>query len=236
VDLKGFLGVLDGGTTELGAPDLLRKIVDGIAKLRHHADRGVSLLPPEVEVHIQVAEGSLHVIEKFVQDPTFDKEVEAALKNKLVDVPEHSLPVRRYMVEPGKKTRVQVAEARPKKYSLRIEGGDRDGTVIAIPGEMRDLLMGRGPWHGDDQQVANDVQVAETDRRVSRRAARMHRAGAMFELEALDQAEAMVLVKPDGQRLRPALSATGKVQVRPGDAIEFLEGARPVVTVRLEEE
>ena len=114
MDLKGLLSVLDGGSLELGAPDLLRKIVDGIAKLRHHADRGVAVLPAEVEVHIQVHDGSVHVIEKFVQDPTFDREVESALKNKLVDVPEHSLPVRRYIVEPGKKTRVEVVEARPK--------------------------------------------------------------------------------------------------------------------------
>jgi hypothetical protein len=236
LDFKGWLSALDGGSFELGAPDLTRKIVDGIARLRHHAGRGVAVLPPEVEVHVQVADGSVHVIEKFVQDPLFDREVEAALRNKLVDVPEHSLPIRRYIVEPGKRTRVVVVESRPKRYSLRIEGGDRDGTVIAIPGDQRDVLLGRGPWHGDDEQVANDIQVAEADRRISRRAARMHRTGGLFELEALDQAEAIAVVKPDGHRQRPALSATGKVQVRPGDVIEFLEGARPVLTVRLEEE
>ena len=55
MSLKSLLGgVMDG---ELGHPDLLRKVVDGIAKLKRHADRGVEVLPPEVEVHIAVGEG-----------------------------------------------------------------------------------------------------------------------------------------------------------------------------------
>ena len=40
-----------------------------------------------------------------------------------------------------------------------------------------------------------------------------------FELEALDQSEALVVCRPDGQRLRPALSASGRVPVQPGDVI-----------------
>ena len=67
VSLKSLLGgVMDG---ELGHPDLLRRVVDGIAKLKRHADRGVEVLPPEVEVHITVGEGSVQVIERFVHDP-----------------------------------------------------------------------------------------------------------------------------------------------------------------------
>jgi len=43
VSLKSILGgVMDG---ELGHPDLLRRVVDGIAKLKRHADRGVEVLP-----------------------------------------------------------------------------------------------------------------------------------------------------------------------------------------------
>jgi hypothetical protein len=44
-----------------------------------------------------------------------------------------------------------------------------------------------------------------------------------------------VVVKPDGSRLRPALSASGRVQVRPGDAIEFTDGSKTVLTLHLEE-
>jgi hypothetical protein len=220
---------------ELGHPDLLRRVVDGIAKLKRHADRGVEVLPPEVEVHITVGEGSVQVIERFVSEPEFDREVEAALRNRLVRAREDRMPVRRYFVEAGKKTKVVVKETPPRTYHLRIEGGDHDGATVALPGEKRVFLVGRGPWHGDDQQVANDVVVAETERAISRRAARLHRASGHFEIESLDQSEALAVSRPDGQRLRPALSASGRVPVHPGDGIEFTDGAKTVLTVRLEE-
>jgi len=169
VSLKSLLGgVMDG---ELGHPDLLRRVVDGIAKLKRHADRGVEVLPPEVEVHITVGEGSVQVIERFVNDPAFDREVEAALRNKLVRAREDRMPVRRYFVKAGKRTQVTAKESPPKAYQLKIEGGDRAGNAIPMQGDKRVFLVGRGPWHGDDQQVANDVIVSETEKAVSRRAA-----------------------------------------------------------------
>ncbi|HUG53673.1 MAG TPA: FHA domain-containing protein [Vicinamibacteria bacterium] len=231
--LKSLLGgVMDG---ELGHPDLLRRVVDGISKLKRHADRGVEVLPPEVEVHITVGEGSVQVIERFVTDPAFDREVEAALRNRLVRAREDRMPVRRYYVKAGKRTQVSVKETPPRSYQLCIEGGDRSGTAVPLPGEKRVFLVGRGPWHGDEQQVANDVVVSESEKAISRRAARVHRAGGTFELESLDQSEALVVSRPDGQRLRPALAASGRVPVQPGDVIEFTDGAKTVLTVRLEE-
>jgi len=233
VSLKSLLGgVIDG---ELGHPDLLRRVVDGIAKLKRHADRGVEVLPPEVEVHITVGEGSVQVIERFVNEPSFDREVEAALRNKLVRAREDRMPVRRYFVQAGKKTQVSVKESAPKTYQLKIEGGDRAGSTVPMQSEKRVFLVGRGPWHGDDQQVANDLIVSETEKAISRRAARLHRVSGTFEIEALDQSEALVVARPDGQRLRPALSASGRVPVHPGDVIEFTDGAKTVLTVKLEE-
>jgi hypothetical protein len=220
---------------ELGHPDLLRKVVDGIAKLKRHADRGVEVLPPEVEVYVTVGEGSVQVIERFVNEPSFDREVEAGLRNKLVRAREDRMPVRRYFVKAGKKTQVTVKESPPKTYQLKVEGGDRNGNLIPMPGDKRVFLVGRGPWHGDDQHVANDVVVAEGEKSISRRAARLHRVSGNFELEALDQGEALVVSHADGQRLRPALSASGRVPVHPGDVIEFTDGAKTVLTVRLEE-
>jgi hypothetical protein len=220
---------------ELGHPDLLRRVVDGIAKLRRHADRGVEVLPPEVEVHITVGEGSVQVIERFVADPSFDREVEAGLRNKLVRAREDRMPVRRYFVKAGKRTQVSIKETPPKNYQLRIEGGDRSGNAVPMPGDKRVFLVGRGAWHGDDQQIANDVMVSESEKAISRRAARLHRVSGSFEIEALDQSEALIVARPDGQRLRPALSASGRVPVQPGDVIEFTDGAKTVLTVRLEE-
>lgn len=233
MSLKSLLGgVMDG---ELGHPDLLRRVVDSISKLKRHADRGVEVLPPEVEVHVTVGEGSVQVIERFLNDPAFDREVEAALRNKLVRAREDRMPVRRYFVKAGKRTQVTARESAPRTYRLKIEGGDRDGSELPLPGDKRVFLVGRGPWHGDDQQVANDVIVSETEKAISRRAARLHRVSGTFEIEALDQSEALIVTRPDGQRLRPALSASGRVPVQPGDVVEFTDGAKTVLSVRLEE-
>ena len=143
MSLKSLLGgVMDG---ELGHPDLLRRVVDGIAKLKRHADRGVEVLPPEVEVHITVGEGSVQVIQRFVDEPTFDREVEAALRNKLVRAREDRMPVRRYFVKAGKKTQITVKESPPKAYQLKIEGGDRAGNAIPMQGDKRVFLSAAGP-------------------------------------------------------------------------------------------
>ena len=145
------------------------------------------------------------------------------------------MPVRHYTVEGGPKSTVEVTEVAPRPHHVRVKGGDRDGTTIPMPSEKRVFLVGRGQWHGD-QQVANDVIVAEAEKAVSRRAARLHRTGGSgFELEALDQAEALIVVRPDGQRLRPALAASGRVPVDAGDVIEFTDGKTAVLTIHLEE-
>lgn len=219
---------------ELGQPDLLRRVTEGIVALARHADRGLPVLPPEVEVRIKV-EGGVQVIERFVQDPAFDREVEARVLNELVRLRPDGLPVRRYIVEPGEKNAVEVREAPRRRFRLLIQGGDRDGAAITLPATRRQYLLGRSDWHGDEMQVANDVVLCETERAVSRRAARLHRSAAGLELESLDQREAVVVEKADGERLRPALTASGRVAIVPGDRVEFTDGKRPVITVLIEE-
>jgi hypothetical protein len=225
-------GVLEG---ELGQPDLLRRVTDGITALARHAGKGLPVLPPEVEVHIKVGKGSVQVIEQFVQDPAFDREVEARVLNELVRLRPEGLPVRRYVVEPGERTSVEVREAPRRRYRLRIQGGDRDGTTLTLPPTRRHYLLGRGDWHGDERQVANDVVLCESEKAVSRRAARLHRSNAGLELESLDQQQALVVQRADGERLRPALAASGRVPLSPGDRIEFTDGRKTVLTVMYEE-
>jgi hypothetical protein len=220
---------------ELGQPDLVRRVTEGIVALARHADRGLPVLPPEVEVRVRVAEGGLQVLERFVQDPAFDREVEARVLNELVRLRPDGLPIRRYVVEAGEKTSIEVREAPLRRFRLRIQGGDRDGATVTLPATRRQYLLGRGDWHGDEMQVANDVMLCEADRAVSRRAARLHRSAAGLELESLDQREAVIVQKPDGERLRPALTASGRVPVGAGDLVEFTDGKRPVLTVLIEE-
>ena len=220
---------------ELGQPDLLRRVTEGIVALARHADRGLPVLPPEVEVRIKIGEGGTQTIERFVQDPAFDREVEARVLNELVRLRPDGLPVRRYIVETGEKNSVEVKEAPLRRFRLRIQGGDRDGATVTLPASRREYLLGRGDWHGEEMQVANDVVLSESERAVSRRAARLHRSAAGLELESLDQREALVVEKADGERLRPALTASGRVPLAYGDRIEFTDGRRPVVSFVLEE-
>ena len=107
---KIFGGLLEGASGELGQPDLLRKVSEGITRLARHADRGLPILPREVEVHIKVGHGSLQTIEQFVEDPAFDKEVEARLLNELARLRPENLPLRRYFVEAAERTGVEVRE------------------------------------------------------------------------------------------------------------------------------
>jgi FHA domain-containing protein len=227
-----FGGITEG---ELGQPDLLRRVTDGIAALARHAGKGTPVLPPEVEVHIKVGKGGVQVIEQFVQDPAFDREVEARVLNELVKLRPEGLPVRRYVVEPGERTSVEVKESPRRRYQLRIQGGDRDGTTITLPPNRRVYLLGRGDWHGEEQQVANDVVLSQADKAISRRAARLHRSTSGLELESLDQQQALVVERPNGEKLRPALASSGRVPLSSGDRIEFTDGSQPIVTVHFEE-
>jgi hypothetical protein len=227
-----FGGITEG---ELGQPDLLRRVTEGITALARHAGKGTPVLPPEVEVRIQVGKGSVQVIEQFVQDPAFDREVEARVLNELVKLRPEGLPVRRYVVEPGERTSIEVKESPRRRYQLRIQGGDRDGVTITLPPNRRHYLLGRGDWHGEEQQVANDVVLSQADKAISRRAARLHRSTAGLELESLDQQQALIVERPTGEKLRPALAASGRVPLSSGDRIEFTDGNQPILTVHFEE-
>lgn len=237
MELKKLFGeLLEGVGGELGQPDLVRKVTEGIVKLARHADRGLPVLPREVEVRIKVGHGSVQVVERFVEDPAFDKEVEARLLNELVRLRPEGLPLRRYHVEAADRTAVEVSEAPLRKYRLRIEGGDRDGATVTLPQGRRDFLLGRGEWHGEQADIVNDVVLSESEKALSRRAARLHRSSHGLELESLDQQEALVVIRPDGERVRPVLAANGRVVVGPGDVIEFTDGKKPIICLRLEEE
>jgi hypothetical protein len=211
-------------------------VTAGIVALARHADRGLPVLPAEVEVRIKVGDGGVQTIERFVLDPAFDREVEARVLNELVRLRPDGLPVRRYVVEAGERNAVEVKEAPLRRFRLRIEGGDRDGAAVALSPTRRQYLLGRGDWHGEEMQVANDVVLSESERAVSRRAARLHRSSYGLELESLDQQEALVVVRPDGERVRPVLAANGRVIVGPGDVVEFTDGKKAVICVRIEEE
>jgi hypothetical protein len=96
---------------------------------------------------------------------------------------------------------------------------------------MRELRFGRGPWHGVDRQIPNDLVLCEKTEFVSRRAGRLLHDGAHLEVESLDQGDHLHVRRATGETVRPARTASGRVALREDDVIELVGG--PGEAVRL---
>jgi hypothetical protein len=220
-----------GGSDELGWDDLVGRVVDGVAGLARYGARGQIAFPEDVTVRITVGEGSVAVVQQFVDRPELDREVGAALANRC-DVPVDDLPIREYVVSPADRTTVTVAEGAPRAWQLEVDGGDLAGRVLVWPGGAAELAFGRGAWHGGDQHVRNDLIVCEHTEFVSRRAGRLFRVGHHLEVAALDQGDLLLVRRPGGDVVRPARTARGRAVVRAGDAIELTDGRGGVVRLK----
>lgn len=228
----GLLGWLRGGSDEVGWDDLVRRVVDAIAETGRYGARGRIAFPAGVEVHISIAGGGAAVARGFVEDAAFDREVGAQLANRC-DCAAADLPLREYEVEEGPRTRVSITEAAVRPWTIRIEGGDRDGVELALDGAQEEIRFGRGEWHGADRHVRNDLVVAVEAEFVSRRAGRLWRVGNRLEVEALDQGDDLQVRRADGSSVRPARTASGRVPLTGEDAVELGEGRPEGRAVRL---
>jgi hypothetical protein len=230
-----FRKLLSGGADELGRDDLLRRVVDGCFALKTFGARGAEVFPRSVLVRVQVASGAVELIRNLVEEPAFDREIEARLLNRMVDAQKRALPLRRYVVESGERDQVRVEEdGHGALVCLRIEGGDLDGRLLELLSARQEFRLGRGAWHGGDQRIPNDLVVTDSLVFVSRAAAVLRRAGTLFELESRDQRECLAVVRPTGERIRPALSASGRCLVQPGDCIELNDGRGVAIRLFLE--
>jgi hypothetical protein len=223
--------ILGGGSGELGWDDLIRRVVDAIVPLKRFGARGEVMFPMDVTIRITVGQGSVDVVQGFVDKPELDREVGAALANRC-DVAVDQLPLREYLVSPADRTTVTVAEGAPKAWQVTVEGGDLGGKTLALPAGWAEAAFGRGEWHGSDRSARNDLIVCDKTEFVSRRAGRLYRAGHQLEVASLDQADELVVRRASGEAIRPARTARGRVAMKPGDAIE-LTGTRPGEVVRL---
>lgn len=220
--------LLRGGAGELGWDDLIRRVVDEIARLKRYGARGELVFPMEVVVRITVGEGSTSSVQELVDRPELDREVGAALANKC-DVAIDQLPRREYVVSAADRTTVTVVEGAPQAWQLAVDGGDRAGATLRLPQGWSEAAFGRGEWHGGDKHVRNDLVVCEHTEFVSRRAGRLYRAGHLLEVAALDQGDQLIVKRANGEAVRPARTARGRVVVRPGDAIELSDGRTGMV-------
>lgn len=213
--------LLRGGGDELGWDDLIRRIADAIAPLKVYGPKGESTFPDEVVVRITVAQGSLAVIQGFIDKPELDREVGAALANRC-DVAPQALPLREYVVSAADRTSIVASEGAPRAWKLSIAGGDLDGQALALPASWSELAFGRG-------SAQNDLVVCEKTEFVSRRAGRLYRAGNQLEVSSLDQGDELVVRRASGETIRPARTARGRAVVKPDDAIELGDGRGNIV-------
>lgn len=236
--IQRFLGG-DLGETErdrLDQPVLRRRIVEGVLALRQRGRRGVDELPPAVMIHIRVAGASLEVVRRLIDEPEFDQDVESDLLNRLIDGGK-SLPVRHYELVRGETNAIEIVptdEDRPFLW-LTVRGGDLDGARLPFSPQRRLWHLGRGTWHLSDT-VINDLVVSREDRFVSRRAARLHRAGSGLEVEAIDQEGCLVVIRRGGRRIRPTHVPSGRVRVGEGDVIELNDGAGEAIQLEIRRE
>jgi len=227
---------LRGGDDELGRDDLLREVEEGILSLRRFGRRGKDVFPPGVTVRVRCAEAGLLTVRGFVEDPSFERDLEARLHNRLAspDV----LPARRYRVEAGPRNEVVVEEdATALQGTFVVEGGDRAGDRHPVELTRKEWRLGRGRWHQerpDDQRLPNDIVLTESLPFVSRAAALVRRTGAFLEVEARQQGEFLVVVRRDGTQLRPALTAAGRVPLGVGDRLLFHDGKSGEIALRLD--
>lgn len=237
------MGILDtikrglaGGDDELSRDDLLRATEEGILGLKRHGSRGREVFPAGVRVRIRANEGSLATLRAFVADPTFERDLEARLANRLVGAAD--LPARRYVVELGDDAGITVAEDDQMLAGVfAVEGGDNDGHRYPVDLQRREWRLGRGRWHQerqDDQRLPNDIVLTESLAWISRAAALFRRSGALIEVESRQQGEFLIVVRRDGTQVRPSMTASGRTAIRPGDRIEFHDGHSGRVTLRFD--
>jgi hypothetical protein len=208
---------------EVSRDSLVREVARGILDLRRRGTRGVEEFPVAVKVQLGALPGELAVVRAWTEDPAFDREIDARLLNELAQPGE--LPARRYDFSPaGAGVPLVVEERHAIAAVLVVVGGDRDGSRYPIAHGRREWRAGRGAWHGDTR-LPNDIVLAEEARWLSRAAAVLHRAGAMFEVEARDQGEHLVVLSRDAAPRRPAMTAAGRAPAAVGDRIVFHDGS-----------
>ena len=226
-------GLLRGGADELGWDDLIRRVVDELARMKRFGARGELVFPMEVVVRITVGEGSVATVQELVDRPELDREVGAALSNRC-DVTIARLPHREYQVSAADRTTVSASEGSPRAWRIAVDGGDRAGTRLELPAGWTEAAFGRGEWHGADQHARNDLIVCEHTEFVSRRAGRLYRAGHVVEVASLDQGDQLIVKRSTGETVRPARTARGRAAIRPGDMVELTDGRSGVVRLLVE--
>lgn len=211
------------GNTPLDRDTLLDRITQGILKLKRHGARGKEEFPLGVVVTIQVADGSLDTLARFVREEKFEQDLNNKLSNQLVNPGD--FPTRRYQLIKVEGVNNILVEEDPNAVVavLKILDGDCANQTFSLDANQKEWRIGRGKVHSDaaGRPILNDIILTESDKMVSRAAAILRRNGSSLELVARDQGEYLNVVRANNTVVRPARTASSCVPVRPGDRLEF---------------
>lgn len=215
--MRWLTSLLRGGADELGWDDLLKRAAEALADSATFGARGERVWPEAVEIELGVPPDQQATASRFAADPRFDRELAMAVANRC-DVAAAELPQREYTVVARERAAVRVRAKEAPAWELLIEGGDLTGRALAVP-------AGAGPWVLGRGDGACELAVCERTAFVSRRAGELRRQGTTLAISALDQGDLLLVRKPDGQLVRPARTASGRVELREGAIIELVSSS-----------
>lgn len=218
--------------------ELNRRLVEEVAGLRSFGREGREQLPGTLEITIHVASGSVATVGQFVEDPEFTAQLRANLLNRLSRLPRHALPEIELCAAGAALDRIEIVEkavCAPARLRLLASAGESSGWPAIdyeLPSGQQQFTVGRGPWHGRDDRLHNDVQLPPEARFVSRRAAQLTRKGRFLEVVTRDQGKHLT-VEWNDERIRPDRVAAAAVLVGIGGRIH-LDGVVPSDRLALE--
>lgn len=229
--LRWLRSLFSGASSELGAHDLRRHIIDAIKALVERDSAGNEVLPGAILLTITAPTERLELVQRFVREPSFDADITAALLNELYGINSQGLPAWSFHFVVGELAVVAAPTQSAPIGWLAVIDGDRRGVVASVLPLKRPFTLGRTHNHGDGA-VKNDLVVSDDARFVSRRAAALHRTGSQLWLESRDQGDALWLERSTGERLRPTHTVERRVHLMPGDTLVFSDGRDARVSVR----
>jgi hypothetical protein len=229
--LRGlYRSLVHTGTASLDRASILTEAAQGILSLGTFGERGAHVFPSGVTVRVAVTESKVDGIRRIVENPSFDRELIADLRNRLVAFEE--FPARRYVEVAGAADGVEgLGDPKTVVFVLVVEGGDRDGARFPVENVRATWRMGRGPTHDDHGGLPNDFVLTETARFVSRAAAVL-RYDAGLHLDVKEQGAALVIHRAGGGQERPYHTPRGSCPLLVGDVVEFNDGRQAQVRVR----
>lgn len=220
---------------EWHADALVRRCVNAVCRLGERDLAGVPLWPTAVTLHLEVASADPRTVERLVSIPS----VESAIRDGLINrVPAAAqLPAVDFRVTGGPTDRVRAVASTCARLRFDILPPSPDSpwswaATSCLPADDQTaLLVGRGPHHGGETHLPNDLVLPGEARFITRALGELRRFGAHWVLHPTGSVEGLRVRRHDG-RLRHSDPFHGTFPLHPHDRLElFDDDARGLLVV-----